>query len=57
MNGAFAMDSASKLKLYIDQDGQNPGTDFWQLTTTGNVTLAGTLEVDPASTGTETARR
>ncbi len=46
VNGAFAMDSASKLKLYIDQDGQVAGTDFSKLTATGNVTLAGTLEVD-----------
>ena len=51
VNGAFAMDSASKLKMYIDQDGQNPGTYFSQLTTTGNVTLAGTLEVDAGYDG------
>jgi hypothetical protein len=46
VNGAFAIDSASKLKLYIDQDGQVAGTDFSQLTATGNVALAGTLEID-----------
>ncbi|HEY5318825.1 MAG TPA: Ig-like domain repeat protein [Solirubrobacteraceae bacterium] len=41
VNGAFTLDSASSLTMFIDQTGTTSGTDFSQLTAGGTVSLAG----------------
>jgi hypothetical protein len=52
VNGAFAIDSASTTTTFINDNGTVPGTDFSQLSATGNVSLAGTLKVGQGATPT-----
>jgi large repetitive protein len=53
VTGAFSIDSASTTTALINDNGSTPGTDFSQLSATGNITLNGTLKVDqgPGSGG------
>jgi Bacterial Ig-like domain (group 3) len=44
-NGAFSIDSASTTTTFINANGSTPGTDFSQLSATGNVSLAGQLVI------------
>jgi hypothetical protein len=52
VNGAFSIDSASTTTTFINDNGTVPGTDFSQLSATGNVSLAGTLKVGQGATPT-----
>lgn len=45
VNGAASINSASTTTTYIDDNGSTPGTDFSQLSATGNISLGGTLKV------------
>jgi hypothetical protein len=46
VNGTVNLGSSSVTGIEIDQGGSAPGTDFAQLQATGNVSLAGQLNVD-----------
>ena len=50
VNGPFSIDSASTTTTYINADGSTPGTDFSQLTATGDISLAGTLKIGQGAT-------
>ncbi len=45
VNGAVVLDSATTTTTLIDNNGSTAGTDFSQVSASGNVTLAGTLSI------------
>jgi hypothetical protein len=52
VNGAYSIDSTSTTTTFINQNGTTAGTDFSQLSATGNISLAGTLKIGQGATPT-----
>jgi hypothetical protein len=45
VNGAVSLDSETEIRLFVDNPGNTPGSDYSQLTATGNASLGGGLTV------------
>lgn len=45
VNGAASLGSSTTTKTFINQNGSTPGTDFSQVSATGNITVGGQLVV------------
>ncbi len=45
VKGAYSINSSSTTTTFVNEDGTTAGTDFSQLSATGNISLAGTLKV------------
>jgi hypothetical protein len=50
VSGSLTLDSASQLNLFIDQSGTTAGTDYSQVSATGNISLAGALALGTPTT-------